>query len=101
MTDVVTMHLETQAHEDGQFDDAPDATPAPLTTIPPQFNPREGSNFIDEGILEWSEHEETEDSGAEDDWEENRVEDEDWEISERGMQHLWPILLDSSQWKMH
>ncbi|TDL23323.1 RIO1-domain-containing protein [Rickenella mellea] len=62
----------------GQFDDAPEDHNSGIY-------PRQGSAFVDEAILEWSEPEDGE--SAEEDFEENyiddRVEDEDWEIAER------------------
>jgi hypothetical protein len=67
----------------GQFDDAPgDATD--LSSA----DPREGHQFIDEAILEWSEPSEDDDFEDEDEYDSNRVEDEDWEIAERGLYYL-------------
>ena len=42
-------------------------------------------HFIDEGTLSWSEESEEEDGdGEEEEYEDHRVDDEDWEIAERG-----------------
>jgi hypothetical protein len=61
----------------GQFDDAlEDAEP---------HNPRQGGHYIDDDqLLEWSEPSEDEDDQPSGDDFEDRVEDEDWEIAERG-----------------
>jgi RIO kinase 1 len=56
---------------EGQFDDAPEAA----TT----GSPRDNHRYIDEHFLEWSEED-----GEEDEYEEDRVEDEDWEVAEGG-----------------
>ena len=71
----------------GQFDDAEDALGAA-----PTFDPREGSTFIDEQeLLAWSEDDDEEDlesTGNEDALDEDmllEVDDEDWEIAERGV----------------
>lgn len=73
------------------------ATESPLDIVPGQFNdavedaeqhdPRHGGHYIDDAqLLEWSEPSDDDDidqlSG--DDFEDDRVEDEDWEIAERG-----------------
>lgn len=73
------------------------ATENPLDIVPGQFDdaledaeqhdPRQGGHFIDDDrFLEWSSEDEDDDidqlSG--DDFEDDRVEDEDWEIAERG-----------------
>ncbi|KAF9221563.1 RIO1-domain-containing protein [Gyrodon lividus] len=61
----------------GQFDDV-------LVDVQ-QNDPRQGRHFIDDDqLLEWSELSNDEDEDIdEDDFEENRAEDEDWEIAER------------------
>ena len=73
--------------EEGQFDDAPedlvDARP------PNAVDPRAGFTFIDEANLDWSDGDEDTDEDEYDlEPEETdsytRVEDEDWEIAERG-----------------
>ena len=86
--------------EDGQFDDAPEdvqtslsATPA-LQPMTASADPRGGHSYIDDDApvdpninLDWSEDEElSEDETDEDEFENSfaRVEDEDWEIAERG-----------------
>jgi hypothetical protein len=73
-------------------------TPSTALTEAPRFDPREGQAFIDEEILEWSEEDEDDEEALEseedekyDDWESNRltsVDDEDWEIAERGAQYM-------------
>jgi RIO kinase 1 len=69
----------------GQFDDAEDDALASA----PAFNPREGATFIDEEqeLLAWSddsaEEEEEEEEGI-DPGQGLEVDDEDWEIAERG-----------------
>ena len=74
-------------HEDGQFDDAPEFEGQRHAPTAPA-NPREGRGFIDDPLLEWSESDEEDESSDaflnEEDFEDNRVEDEDWEITERG-----------------
>lgn len=65
----------------GQFDDA-------LEDVE-QHDPRQGGHYIDDDqLLEWSEPSEDEgediDQLSADDFEDDRVEDEDWEIAERG-----------------
>ena len=94
------------AHEDGQFDDAPEDDTGPIQVSNPStvdaptvapasvIDARQGASYIDEdGLLEWSEPED-EDSydsdqvlGDDDNDYENRVEDEDWDIAERGMHY--------------
>ena len=76
-------------HEDGQFDDAvEDVTTTPIQPGSPTQRPP--ARYIDEEhLLEWSDPEdsdedELEEVFREDDYEDNRVEDEDWEIAERG-----------------
>lgn len=74
--------------EDGQFDDAPEEVsglPSSQPTIQP--NLRDGHSYVDEAILEWSDEspdevQDTEDEEGSDEF--NRVEDEDWEIAEKG-----------------
>jgi hypothetical protein len=64
----------------GQFDDAPGDVTGGITV-----DARGGHQFIDEAILEWSEPSEVEDFDEyEDGYDNDRVEDEDWEIAERG-----------------
>lgn len=90
-------HDKVQAEDGapGQFDDAPadnvtDALSA--LNLAPSYNPREGEAFIDEdAALEWSssddDDEYDDDSGNEAAvWEDSvaRVDDEDWEIADRG-----------------
>lgn len=69
----------SEEHEEGQFDDAP----------VPGNNPRDGATFVDDQVLEWSESDsgdgEDKDELDEDGFEEDRVEDEDWEVAERGV----------------
>ena len=72
------------------------ATESPLDAVPGQFDdaledagqpdPRQGGHYIDDvQLLEWSEPSEDEDDELSgDDFEGDRVEDEDWEIAERG-----------------
>ncbi|KIJ62642.1 hypothetical protein HYDPIDRAFT_94239 [Hydnomerulius pinastri MD-312] len=72
--------MPTEIIEHGQFDDAPEGVRPP--------DPRQGGNFIDDDqLLEWSEPSDNEDEDepelSGDDFEDNRVEDEDWEIAER------------------
>ena len=74
--------------EDGQFEDAPEDS-AQSNTVPPviiRVDPRANGTFIDDPeLLEWSEPEddgfvdEDEDELYEEDFEDNRVDDEDWE----------------------
>jgi hypothetical protein len=62
---------------DGQRDKSPNVNAH-------QTEPQEG-HFSDKDLLEWSDQSE-EDVGSEDEhYDETRVEDEDWEISERGI----------------
>lgn len=71
--------------ESHQFDDAPGENQviAPVTR-----DPRAEGSYIDDELLEWSEADGDEGSDDEslneEDFEDNRVEDEDWEIAERG-----------------
>lgn len=74
--------------EDGQFDDAPEEVSG-LLSSQQNFQPnlRDGHSYVDEAILEWSDEspddaEDTEDEDGSDEF--NRVEDEDWEIAEKG-----------------
>jgi hypothetical protein len=104
--------MET-THVEGQFDDAPgdmDAavSPAPLPAVAVDARTN-GATFIDDvnheedrGLLEWSEDEEEDehlierdesDGPDEADFDEPRVEDEDWEMAERGQQ---PIILSTN-----
>lgn len=81
------MSNDTPSVEDGQFDDALE-----VSQVPPQLNPREGHNFIDEeNLLEWSSESEGEDEFDIDEdemeyaaYQTLRAEDEDWEVAERG-----------------
>ena len=90
----------TEPVEDGQFDDAPEdalTVPAQPVTQPAivPVDPRGGHTYIDDdapqeaGIdLDWSDEDDiSEDEDDEDEFEDGmaRVEDEDWEIAERGM----------------
>jgi hypothetical protein len=89
--------------EDGQFDDAPDdaggpeqpaaATAETVTAAPPTGETRPpGEAFIDDpeaALLAWSEpsDDENEEEDADEptsDYDDARVEDEDWEMAERG-----------------
>lgn len=93
----------TSDHEDGQFDDAPDDSKkfgnittsngivmsenisAPVAVI----DSRQGGSYIDDEqkLLEWSDadYESDEDEEAlEEDVYDDRIEDEDWDIAERG-----------------
>lgn len=70
----------------GQFDDAD--TPSALEHAKP-FDPREGQNFIDEDdVLEWTEDEDGVDEDEDEElWRDSEiggVDDEDWEIADRG-----------------
>lgn len=90
------MTSKIDAGGQGQFDDAielPEALNA--LNIAPQYDVRQGSNFIDEeGALDLdltSDEDENDDEGYDsqieaDAWEESmtRVDDEDWEIAEGG-----------------
>lgn len=73
------------------------ATESPLDIVPGQFDdaledagqhdPRQGGHFVDDDqLLEWSESSEDgdDDQLSGDNFEDDRVEDEDWEIAERG-----------------
>lgn len=78
-------------HDEGQFDDAPEDVAIPQTpaTIATAADPRGDASYIDDSprLLEWSEPEtedEDEDEFMEEDFEDNRVEDEDWDVTERG-----------------
>lgn len=71
----------------GQFDDAPEDAEQP--------DPRQGGHYIDDDqLLAWSNPSEDEDMDmgqlSGDDFEDNRVEDEDWEIAERGESAFHP-----------
>jgi len=71
-----------QSIADGQFDNVQDNL-----TDPPAVDPRQGGHFVDdENLLEWSEDSESDDKDSIDEgYDDNRVEDEDWEIAEGGM----------------
>ena len=65
--------------EPGQFDDAPEVDArAGYTYVD------EASSKIDKSWLEYSEDEEDDEEIVEDGYDDGRVEDEDWEIAERG-----------------
>jgi len=67
--------------EDGQFDDTPEAQ------APTQINLRSGHLYIDNSDSEpdhWSESAEEDDSEIDEAYDNNQVEDEDWEIAEGG-----------------
>lgn len=77
------------------------ATESPLDIAPGQFDdaledaeqrdPRQGGHYIDDDqLLEWSEPSDGEDQLSGDDFEDDRVEDEDWEIAERGESSFHP-----------
>ena len=79
--------------EDGQFEDAPEDSAQSNTVLPViiRVDPRANGTFIDDPeLLEWSEPEddgfvdEDEDELYEEDFEDNRVDDEDWDVTERG-----------------
>jgi len=66
----------------GQFDDA-------LEEVRRKEDPRQGGHYVDDAS-QWSMPSDDEDEdidGLSDDFEDNRVEDEDWEIAERGKYH--------------
>jgi len=70
-----------QSIEDGHFDDPPEDS---NTTTQTRSGVRDNHNYIDESVLEWSD-DASEDEGDEELLDEyDRVEDEDWEITERG-----------------
>lgn len=93
--------------EEGQFDDAPEDTTVSTPVDPVDGRARTAHRFVDdedkdeEHLLEWSSSSEDEDEpdDFEDEedaleraaFEELRVEDEDWEIAERGARVL-PLL---------
>lgn len=84
------------AIEDGQFDDAPEELAGlPSSQQHVQSNVRDGHSYVDEAVLEWSdespEEEDTEDEEGSDEF--NRVEDEDWEIAEKGAFALLFLLI--------
>ena len=95
----------TEPIEDGQFDDAPeDAQTVPSVEPVSQpavvpVDPRGGHTYIDDDApqeaeinLYWSEEDDvSEDDDDDDEFEDGmaRVEDEDWEIAERGW---WAII---------
>lgn len=93
----------------GQFDDAPSENVTNEVTqdlsalsLAPTYDPRQGNAFIDEALGdEWSSSDEDdyeEDSGNEAAvWEDSvaRVDDEDWEIADRGGYAI-PIILTST-----
>ena len=63
--------------DEGQFDDAPRPSQLYIDT----YDPAEDVNALD-----WPESPlEDDDDDLDDTYDENRVEDEDWEIAERGM----------------
>ena len=82
---------------EGQFDDAVEPTEA--LKAAPDFNPREGQTFIDEHdpVLQWSdpesedEAEEDEEDDFGDELDDLQVDDEDWEIAEKGTSN--PLLI--------
>ena len=73
--------------DDEQFQDAPEDVHAFRSTVQ-QSTSRGQESFIDDDLLEWSEPDDEEsqsdDSLREEDFQDHRVEDEDWEITERG-----------------
>lgn len=82
------MSPESQpAIAEGQFTDAPSDT----AVGDGQQDPRLGGYFIDDDhILEWSDGSSEVDDGNElneDDFEDDRADDEDWEVAERGGLH--------------
>lgn len=91
--------MSRSLYEEGQFDDAPDEAQN-LTNLREGPNGhQEASNtdgrgnqsYIDDpALLEWSDEPEEEvgddeDDLREEDFDDNRVEDEDWDVTERGM----------------
>ena len=95
----------TESIEDGQFDDAPEGAqtvpsvePVSQPAVVP-VDPRGGHTYIDDDApqeaeinLDWSEEDDvSEDDDDDDEFEDGmaRVEDEDWEIAERGW---WAII---------
>lgn len=64
--------------EPGQFDDAPEARAnhTYIDTHPPE---------LDESFLEYSEPEDDDEDEIDDAYDDDRVEDEDWEIADKGM----------------
>lgn len=80
--------IVVQSVEDGQFDD-----PTELPTNETRDNSRQGPRYIDDDLLEWSEESTPEEDEEIDEevYSDNRVEDEDWEIAERGT-HLHVLL---------
>lgn len=91
-------------HEEGQFDDAPDDSgksvnaavtnglvPSESTSTPVAVvDSRQGGSYIDdeEKLLEWSDVDyegEDDEEALEEDIYDDRIEDEDWDIAERGM----------------
>ena len=78
-TDIQTPLVE------GQFEDAPEETQSNSNQ-----NPRQGATFIDDPLLQWSEPEDEEEldglhEESEEEYNEDRAEDEDWEVAERGL----------------
>lgn len=73
----------------GQFEDAT------LSMDQAPVDPRAGGHFIDdEKLLAWSDPENSadeDDDGIEEEYDDNRAEDEDWEVAEGGMS--WSCLL--------
>jgi RIO kinase 1 len=61
-------------------------------------DPRQGHAYIDEAddpaLLEWSEHSDAEDTEEDlEEYDDQRIEDEDWEIAERGEKLFTPLSL--------
>lgn len=90
----IDMALEAISNfEEGQFDDAEDDSLQSQslenqcrdTTAVPHIR-AEGAYIDDENVLDWSESESEEDKNSiyESEVEESRVEDEDWDVTERG-----------------
>jgi hypothetical protein len=101
------MALENTIVE-GQFDDAVEPTEA--LKAAPDFNPREGQSFIDDHdpTLQWSDPESESELEEEEGEEEEEygdslndlhVDDEDWEMAEKGtyFPSQWPCYLYSGQ----
>ena len=66
--------------EPGQFDDAPE-TDARANHTYIDTHPAD----LDESLLEYSEQEDDDDDEIDEAYDDNRVEDEDWEIADRGI----------------
>jgi RIO kinase 1 len=77
-----------QAIVEGQFNDAPSND----VVVDDQQDPRTGGHFIDDEhpleVLEWSDESSEAGDGDEGDFEDDRADDEDWEVAERGELHL-------------